>query len=146
MTANERQIGGDHYKTKYEHWDLVLNTGMGYLEGCATKYVARWRKKGGLADLRKALHYVEKIQENEETLRTRQRYPQSVNTLTLANEAVDFSLANDLQAMELLTVGLLVNWSDDDNLAQAAARIKKLILDNPDPVPLTEENMHAQEN
>jgi len=64
MGANDHQVGGQHYKTNYEHWDLVLATGMGYLEGCATKYVARWRNKDGVADLKKALHYVEKIQEN----------------------------------------------------------------------------------
>lgn len=63
MTANEGQIGGAHYKSEYQHWDLVLDTGMGYLEGCATKYVARWRKKGGIEDLQKALHYGVKLVE-----------------------------------------------------------------------------------
>ena len=59
--ANKRQIGGTHYKTSYEHWDMVLDAGLGYLDGCATKYVARWRKKDGAKDLEKALHYVEKL-------------------------------------------------------------------------------------
>lgn len=61
--ANERQMGGDHYRSDYQHWDLVLNSRMGYLEGCATKYVARHRKKNGVDDLRKALHYVDKLME-----------------------------------------------------------------------------------
>jgi hypothetical protein len=61
MKANESQIGGTHYKTKYEHWDLAVVIPLGYLEGCATKYVSRWRKKGGIQDLMKAMHYLDKL-------------------------------------------------------------------------------------
>src|SRR6185369_13146900 len=59
--ANSRQVGGDHYKTEIEHWDFVESNGIGYLEGCATKYVTRARKKNGRQDLEKAVHYVDKI-------------------------------------------------------------------------------------
>lgn len=62
MTApNQRQVGGDHYAGSYQHWDFVIDYGLPYLEGCATKYLSRWRKKNGLQDLQKAHHYVEKI-------------------------------------------------------------------------------------
>ena len=61
MTANERQIGGQHYKTKYEHWDMVPKVGLGYFDGTATAYVTRWRKKDGVRDLEKALHFVDKL-------------------------------------------------------------------------------------
>jgi hypothetical protein len=62
LAANQRQVGGDHYKTGgLEHWDLF---GVEYLVGCATKYIARWRKKGTpMLDLEKGLHYAEKIKE-----------------------------------------------------------------------------------
>lgn len=60
MSANDTQVGGDHYKGEYQHWDFVCDTGMHYLLGCATKYISRWRKKNGVEDLKKALHYVEK--------------------------------------------------------------------------------------
>lgn len=61
MNANDRQVGGDHYKTGgAQHWDMF---GPEYLIGCATKYVARWRKKNGVQDLEKALHYSEKLLE-----------------------------------------------------------------------------------
>lgn len=63
MTANDTQVGGDHYKCKYEHWDFVLDIGLDYILGCATKYVFRWRKKNGVEDLRKAKHYLEKAEE-----------------------------------------------------------------------------------
>lgn len=65
--ANSKQIGGNHYKGGYEHWDFVLDTGQNYLQGCATKYISRWRKKNGLEDLKKAQHYVEKLKETELT-------------------------------------------------------------------------------
>lgn len=59
--ANERQIGGDHYKIEGpEHWDLAARYEIGYLEGCATKYILRWRRKNGIQDLEKAIHYIEK--------------------------------------------------------------------------------------
>lgn len=60
--ANARQVGGSHYQSEYQHWDFVrLCLGNRYLEGCFSKYVARHRKKNGLQDLGKALHYLDKI-------------------------------------------------------------------------------------
>ena len=61
MAANERQVGGTHYQAEIQHWDYVLANGLGYLEGQITKYVTRWRKKGGVEDLEKARHYLEKL-------------------------------------------------------------------------------------
>jgi len=56
-----KQYGGTHYESEYQHWDLVTDIGMGYLPGNATKYVARWRKKNGVADLHKAMTYIDKM-------------------------------------------------------------------------------------
>lgn len=64
MSANGRQVGGEHYrKKKYQHWDWVCDVRLHYLLGCATKYVARWRDKGGVEDLKKAIHYLDKAEE-----------------------------------------------------------------------------------
>lgn len=63
MDVNEIQIGGNHYRKKYQHWDLVCDTGMPYLLGCATKYIARWRDKNGIEDLRKSIHYISKAED-----------------------------------------------------------------------------------
>lgn len=60
-SANEMQVGGDHYKAGYQHWDMITDFHIGYLEGCATKYLTRWRKKNGLEDLKKALHFTQKL-------------------------------------------------------------------------------------
>ena len=65
-SANLKQHGGEHYKSRdYQHWDWVCDTGMHYLLGCATKYVSRWRKKNGVEDLKKAIHYLEKATEEK---------------------------------------------------------------------------------
>lgn len=66
-TANDIQFGGDHYKTgSVQHWDVIDDYGYPYLEGCATKYILRHRKKNGLEDLKKARHFMVKIRENIE--------------------------------------------------------------------------------
>lgn len=63
MEVNNYQIGGKHYIKDYQHWDMVCDTSMPYLLGCATKYIDRWRKKNGVEDLRKAVHYIAKAGE-----------------------------------------------------------------------------------
>lgn len=66
MAANERQVGGRHYKTDgEEHWDRVHRLGLDYMQGQITKYVERWKFKGGIQDLEKAQHFLEKYIELE---------------------------------------------------------------------------------
>lgn len=65
MSANEKQIGGNHYKSTMECWDYILSNELGYLEGTAIKYLTRWRKKNGVEDLKKAIHFIEKLIEVE---------------------------------------------------------------------------------
>lgn len=68
MPANDTQHGGSHYKDlKYETWDVIHEWGLGYFDGNAVKYLSRWRKKGGVQDLMKAKHYIEKLIELETT-------------------------------------------------------------------------------
>ncbi len=72
MEADDYQVGGSHYREGgFQHWNLVIATQQDYLAGCSTKYVSRWRKKGGLADLRKALHYLTKLEESNVPAPTR---------------------------------------------------------------------------
>jgi hypothetical protein len=66
MSANDTQIGGKHYKADgIEPWDYVAANNLGYFEGNIVKYVSRWKDKGGVDDLRKAKHYIEKLIELE---------------------------------------------------------------------------------
>lgn len=66
-TANEIQIGGDHYKEKtIQPWDFIAANQLGYFEGNIVKYVSRWQNKGGINDLKKARHYLDKLIELSE--------------------------------------------------------------------------------
>lgn len=66
MSANDMQVGGKHYSDNaIQPWDFIVSNNIGYLEGNIIKYVARWRKKGGVEDLRKAGHYLQKLIEVE---------------------------------------------------------------------------------
>jgi len=62
--ANDHQVGGTHYlnksKSGQEHWDIVWDFDLDYFQGQITKYVMRWRAKGGIQDLYKARHYLDK--------------------------------------------------------------------------------------
>ena len=62
---NTKQVGGTHYKSDIECWDYIIANSLDYLEGSAIKYITRHKKKGGRADILKAMHYLEKILEVE---------------------------------------------------------------------------------
>ena len=65
--ANEKQVGGKHYSKygDFQPWDAVIAWELGYLEGTALKYIARWRDKNGVEDILKAIHFLEKLVEVE---------------------------------------------------------------------------------
>lgn len=60
MSALDVQEGGDHYK-KLAIQPVVYITAnnLPFIEGCVIKYVTRWRDKGGVADLKKAQHFLD---------------------------------------------------------------------------------------
>lgn len=71
MSANDIQIGGSHYnkhKDETQHWDWVIDLNLPYTLGCATKYLFRWRDKGGIEDLKKARHYIQKTADRWEDI------------------------------------------------------------------------------
>jgi hypothetical protein len=153
VTANEYQIGGKHYKTKYEHWDLVLNTRMGYLEGNATRYIVRWRKKNGTEDLRKAMHYVNKLIEWAAKGHNRQDLSAYWINDIIA-EVTAFSKENKLGWIEQQAVQHLAAWTKLEHLEFARSSLIKLLeiaedeeprlpISDPEPVPLTEENHYS---
>lgn len=62
MKANDVQVAGNHYKQfQFETWDVIHDWGLGYFDGNAVKYLSRWKHKGGVEDLRKAAHYIQKL-------------------------------------------------------------------------------------
>lgn len=60
MSALDKQESGNHYKDKGIQPIVYIHANdLGFCEGNVVKYVTRWREKGGEADLRKAIHYLE---------------------------------------------------------------------------------------
>ncbi len=63
MSANDRQVGGDHYRkngSTTQHWDYAIQKKFDIFQYQITKYVERWKDKNGVGDLEKAKHFLEK--------------------------------------------------------------------------------------
>ena len=62
IRADHKQVGGNHYKDKaIQPWEVIERNHMGFFDGNALKYLMRFRDKGGVEDLQKAIHYIEKL-------------------------------------------------------------------------------------
>lgn len=65
--AREYQLGGDHYTNKdIQPWDAMQSwmteeQFKGFLIGNVIKYSARFQDKGGVLDLQKCKHYLDKL-------------------------------------------------------------------------------------
>jgi hypothetical protein len=60
--ANSGQVAGSHYsKMKLQVWDFVIANEIPYMEATCIKYLCRWRDKGGVEDLKKARHFLDKL-------------------------------------------------------------------------------------
>jgi hypothetical protein len=75
VSALDKQVSGNHYKDKGIQPIIYIHANnLGFCEGNVVKYVTRWREKGGVGDLRKAIHYLELLIE----LETKQSPPHAV--------------------------------------------------------------------
>ncbi len=63
-----RQVGGDHYKSDIQSWDVFLDWGLDPWACNVIKYIQRHRKKAGKQDLEKAKHYLEFMLENYDAI------------------------------------------------------------------------------
>lgn len=60
------QVGGGHYKKlKIQPVEYIMANNISYMEGNVIKYATRWRDKGGVQDLEKAIHYLQMLIEQE---------------------------------------------------------------------------------
>jgi hypothetical protein len=65
-SALDVQVGGGHYKSyAIQPVEFIHKNKIPYIEGCAIKYLCRWREKGGVEDLKKARHYLDLLIEME---------------------------------------------------------------------------------
>lgn len=64
--VDTHQIGGTHYTNlAIQPWEVIERNEMGFFDGNALKYIMRFRAKGGVQDLEKARHYLDKLIELE---------------------------------------------------------------------------------
>jgi hypothetical protein len=58
--AINKQVGGSHYnRYQYSLVDFILANKLDWCEANAIKYITRHKDKGGVEDIRKAIHYLE---------------------------------------------------------------------------------------
>lgn len=144
LNPNERQVGGDHYRTEYQHWDLMGDLiGADYFVAQITRYLTRWRKKEGVRDVEKALHYFEKLRsliDNRTILW--ERYPSfnpswNVERDLILTKSLDRFVTNNPQIspLELTVFHILFERRDLGSVAHSLSTIleeaKKLDLLDP---------------
>jgi len=66
VSALDKQVSGNHYKDKGIQPIVYIHANdLGFCAGNVVKYVTRYKTKGGAADIRKAIHYLELLLELE---------------------------------------------------------------------------------
>lgn len=145
MSADDKKI--PHYDTQYQHWSFVEKCNLDYFSGNSTKYVTRWRKKNGIDDLRKALHYLAKMEEVVASPPVRKlSYEETLR------EVGKFCEANQLSYLERAYIVWLCTWRVKEDLA-AAREVLFFLFDEAEalllkegakPVPLEEENHYSE--
>ena len=62
----EKQVGGKHYKSmKIQPAQFINENKLLFAEGNAIKYICRHSNKGKEEDIKKAIHYLERILERD---------------------------------------------------------------------------------
>jgi hypothetical protein len=121
MSANKDSPA--HYTSHYQHWDLAIQIPMSYLAGCSTKYVARWRKKGGINDLHKALHYLDKLIETYLPV----PIPRTMSRSEIQYEISRFAAANHLSIIEEEFIFKVSSYKTEDDLMEARLVLEDII-------------------
>ena len=122
MKANDTQVAGTHYRTDYQHWDLVADLKLGYFEGQISKYVTRHRTKKGKEDLEKALHFAQKHRE----LVVNHGY-KPMRLFPTALQMDDYVKANCLNLREHVLLKKLLSWVNARDLDDVVGFIEILI-------------------
>ena len=81
-SASEVQFGGSHYKDMgdFQPWDVLAKwftpeEYRGYQKGVAIAYLARERSKGGDLDIKKAIHHLQRLDEEISKSSTELKFP-----------------------------------------------------------------------
>ena len=116
------QVGGKHYEGAsdgLQHWDIIEQGDIAYLEATATKYLARWRKKGTPElDLKKAASYLDKALVC--------RPGQGVRRVITEDRVDDFLKANYIHWMDGEIIKMILSSGSRDDLINARNRILEM--------------------
>lgn len=154
-SANDMQIGGSHYKRSIEHWDLVELTGLGYLEGYATKYLDRYGKKLGsnpVEEIQKARHITQKLFELSSQPSPLdwwkigwRRKPRGKVPLPLLNEYLQQTFHDS--PSELRNAAFIIfTWDNPSDLMRAIAILEKFLAKLDTMVPERHVDNTGQQN
>jgi hypothetical protein len=116
------QVGGDHYQAELQHWDVCEQYDVGYLEGNATKYMMRWRKKGKPAeDLGKACSYVEKALAD--------RPGQGARRLVPGHVLAQLYRSNNTDPEDAALISLLLGSGSHEDFGRVLNRLHQMLVD-----------------
>jgi len=123
MGANDKQVAGDHYKANgVQYWDYCVQAETPNLEFNAGKYLLRWRKKGGVSDLEKSIHYLEK------RIESRNRYIGSVRGGAYIPSLFEKMIRdNAVTEAETLIINKILHWQSVSELDVVIFDIQELI-------------------
>lgn len=121
MTANDTQVGGDHYQhSDYQHWDWAWEAQLDSFQYPITKYIARHKRKNGFEDLEKASHYLDKyIELTDDNPMYRQ-----VDTEGLVKIHKEWSESEDLDIGQHRITFLVSSWSSSTMLPMLVQQLK----------------------
>jgi hypothetical protein len=121
-----------YYQSSYMHWDFAVKVGLGYLDGCSTKYVARWRGKEGLKDLQKGRHFLDKLIEVGD-------YSIRRKNVIIDVELKRFVEANSLTFLEHQYLFILCTYRNEAALRSAQQILTKIIATAKEPMKVEDE-------
>lgn len=117
------QVGGAHYQSSFQHWDLAAEARMGWLEYQITRYVGRHHRKAGLQDLEKALSFADKgiALSSYGAIQPQHLFP--------VKERVDeYCAANGIRPHERNITLAMLRWRGLNDLMYVRSLIAELIL------------------
>lgn len=129
----ETQVGGDHYKSMaIQPIEFSYRNGLDPLAAKVIKYVSRWRTKGGVRDLHKAIHVIELLIHFESTAVVDPVYvPEQVIPVR------EFIEANRIPSVEATVINLISAWREAGGTATLnfiISQLQRLILEEDKPV------------
>jgi hypothetical protein len=100
--VKDKQIGGSHYlRCAITPWEIIERNELCFFSGNVVKYLLRYKMKGGVEDLLKAQHYIEKlinIEEKRVQNRPQERFSSEVFDHLVSNLRSSTSSATPVNA------------------------------------------------